>query len=95
MGPCPNCTGKGNQGDGACDRCTGTGNVRYYEDGFVGEERSRMHPKEKELAAKPKCVGCGREVDPVWVACPICGQKLDAPMQPEKIDDPLFTGQAL
>jgi hypothetical protein len=45
MGPCPDCRGNGNQG-GACWRCAGTSNVRYYDDGYVGEERTRRHPNE-------------------------------------------------
>jgi len=45
---CPDCQGKGSAGS-SCHRCAGTGNVRRYDDGHVGEERTRMHPKEKEL----------------------------------------------
>lgn len=92
MGPCPDCSAKGNAGEGACDRCTGTGNVRYYDDGFVGEEKTRMHPKEKDAKAYtgPKCLGCGRDVEPEWVSCPRCGHKLDAVAAVEKVSDPLF-----
>ncbi len=47
MGPCPECRGRGcPEGGGACMRCVGTGKVRFYADGFVGEERTRRHPKE-------------------------------------------------
>lgn len=46
MGPCPDCRGAGNAGDAACHRCTGTGNVRHYDDGYIGEERTRRHPNE-------------------------------------------------
>lgn len=46
-GPCPDCGGLGL----GCVRCAGTGKVRHYEDGHVGEEQTRLHPKEKELAA--------------------------------------------
>ena len=79
MGPCPDCSSKGNSGDGACHRCAGTGNVRHYEDGFVGEERTRLHPKEREISQglKPTCLGCSKEVDAGWVACPFCGHKLE------------------
>jgi len=48
MGPCPGCQGVGNRG-AACHRCAGTGKVRYYDDGFVGEEQTRLHPKEVEM----------------------------------------------
>jgi hypothetical protein len=48
MGPCPDCNGLGSR-DGACWRCAGTGNVRYYDDGHIGEERTRKHPIEIEM----------------------------------------------
>jgi len=54
MVPCPECTGidmkqiyaspVGNRGH----RCAGTGLVRLYDDGYVGDEQTRMHPKQKE-----------------------------------------------
>ncbi len=90
MGPCPDCKARGNENDGACHRCAGTSKVRHYEDGYVGEERTRLHPKERESAAKPKCLTCSREVEPDWMACPKCGARLDAAAQVEKVDDPLF-----
>lgn len=50
MGPCPDCEGRGSGkaelGGGVCMRCVGTGNVRHYDDGHIGEERTRRHPKE-------------------------------------------------
>jgi hypothetical protein len=49
MIPCPDCLGVGSERDSACHRCVGTGNVRKYADGFVGEERTREHPVEKEM----------------------------------------------
>jgi len=52
-GPCPGCQGVGSHGT-ACHRCAGTGNVRYYDDGFIGEEQTRLHPKEKELREKKR-----------------------------------------
>jgi RecJ-like exonuclease len=89
-GPCPNCNSCGNnQNDGACERCQGTGKVRYYDDGFIGEERTRLHPKEKELAAQPKCRGCDRMLEREWMACPFCGTKTDAPAAVEVIADGL------
>lgn len=48
VGPCPDCSGRGSN-EGACGRCAGTGKVRYYDDGYVGEERTREHPMEKKL----------------------------------------------
>jgi hypothetical protein len=49
---CPHCAGRGSglgeRGTG-CYHCVGTGKVRKYDDGFVGEERTRKHPKEIEL----------------------------------------------
>jgi hypothetical protein len=48
--PCPDCNGQAYK----CQRCMGTGRVRKYGDGYVGEERTRMHPKEKELKSLGK-----------------------------------------
>ncbi len=86
MGPCPDCRAAGNNG-AACRRCAGTGNVRYYDDGHVGEEQTRLHPKEK---AQPlACSKCGGAVQALWVACPVCGNRLMAPAETEVIDDHL------
>lgn len=49
MIPCPQCHGHGCDGDSGCDRCVSTGNVRQYDDGFVGDERTREHPRETEI----------------------------------------------
>ena len=44
---CPTCNGRGNPGDAKpCAQCVGTGRVRYYDDGFIGEEKTRLHPNE-------------------------------------------------
>ena len=48
MGPCPDCSAKGSTLGVGCHRCAGTGNVRYYDDGHVGEEQTRLHPRERE-----------------------------------------------
>jgi hypothetical protein len=58
MGDCPECEGRGSGKEGGvCGRCVGLGKVRYYEDGYIGEERTRRHPKEpdpkKEQAIDP------------------------------------------
>lgn len=44
MGPCPDCAVDA----AGCYRCAGTKLVRYYDDGYVGEERTRLHPIEAE-----------------------------------------------
>lgn len=47
MGDCPECKGRGSGVEGGvCWRCVGTGKVRFYDDGFVGDERHRRHPNE-------------------------------------------------
>jgi hypothetical protein len=46
-GPCPDCAGTGSPPGGlGCYRCAGTGKVRHYDDGHIGEERTRLHPVE-------------------------------------------------
>lgn len=84
-GPCPDCAGAGNSGDSGCHRCAGTGKVRHYDDGYVGEERTRMHPKEKELNAKPACVMCGQTLERDWIACPKCGHRKEKPAKTEVV----------
>jgi hypothetical protein len=84
-GPCPDCAGKGNNGDSGCHRCAGTGKVRYYEDGYVGEERTRLHPKEREHAAPLKCKACDAIIEIDWVACPRCGARTEAPARTEVV----------
>lgn len=88
MGPCPDCRGNGSSG-GACRRCAGTGLVRFYDDGHVGEEQTRRHPKEIELGQVPplKCGKCSAIVQTAWVACPMCGNRLMPPAETEVIDD--------
>ena len=63
MGPCPDCQGRGSGLEGgACRRCAGIGKVRHYEDGHIGEERTRRHPKEPEQVT---------EVDPGTILTPV------------------------
>jgi predicted RNA-binding Zn-ribbon protein involved in translation (DUF1610 family) len=71
MIPCPDCEGKGDGARG--HRCAGTGLVRLYDDGYVGDEQTRLHPKEK--ATPPTCMACGKQINLEWVSCPYCGQK--------------------
>jgi hypothetical protein len=47
IGDCPDCNGRGSGLEGgACRRCAGTGKVRFYDDGYIGEEQTRRHPKQ-------------------------------------------------
>jgi predicted RNA-binding Zn-ribbon protein involved in translation (DUF1610 family) len=85
MIPCPDCGGKGDGGRG--HRCAGTGLVRLYDDGYVGDEQTRMHPKEKETALPTTCQKCGAAVEPSWAHCPSCGGKLWKVAETEIVDD--------
>lgn len=90
MVPCPECRGNGSTG-GACRRCAGTANVRKYDDGHVGEEQTRTHPKELELGRvePPKCIQCSAVVDAQWIACPMCGNRLRPVAKTEQVDNVL------
>jgi hypothetical protein len=68
---CPDCDGVG----AGCRRCAGVGRVRHYGDGYIGEEQTRLHPKEKERMkfGPPKCVNCDKDLSFEWVSCPWCG----------------------
>lgn len=85
MIPCPDCAGAGSSNDRPDDRCAGTGKVRLYDDGHVGDERTRRHPKEVAAGARPRCANCDAEVDPTWKACPTCGHRLEAPASVEVV----------
>ena len=85
--PCPDCKGVGSSYDCACGRCAGTARVRKYDDGYVGEEQHRIHPKEKELNRKPRCGGCQKDMERNWVACPLCGWRYEPPASPEVVTD--------
>lgn len=69
---CPDCNGKGDGGRG--HRCAGTGLVRQYDDGFIGDEQTRRHPR--EIIPDPKCPGCARTIEAAWKHCPGCGSRL-------------------
>jgi RNA polymerase subunit RPABC4/transcription elongation factor Spt4 len=40
------------------------------------ESWERRMTEEAAAEAIPLCVGCGRQTDPDWLACPTCGQRL-------------------
>jgi hypothetical protein len=104
VGPCPGCTGNGSvaqfttQGGypqitgGSCDRCKGTGKVRHYDDGFVGNESDRMHPKEKEIAEPLTCRRCSKSVEVTWMVCPFCGNRLEGEAAVEIVEGALGSG---
>jgi hypothetical protein len=86
VGPCPDCRGRGSD-SGVCNRCAGTGKVRYYDDGFIGEEQTRLHPMEKNETLPLKCPSCGEIVKVKWMACPMCGRNLvEPPAETEYVD---------
>jgi|SRR5712671_6282130 len=59
---CPDCGGRGSTVEaGMCQRCVGTGRVQRYDDGYVGEERTKRHPKELE---ETTCAGTGTTLNP-------------------------------
>ena len=84
VGPCPDCKGRGSDG-GPCHRCAGTGKVRYYDDGFIGEEQTRLHPKEREHVEPLRCKTCSEVVDVKWKACPMCGTRLEPVAETEYV----------
>lgn len=90
MIPCPGCRQKGEVSSIRCT-CAGTGLVRLYDDGFIGDEHTRIHPKEIEFGkfAPPKCASCGGVVGAGWVACPKCGNRLMSAAETEIINNPL------
>ena len=86
---CPDCNGRCSlwippppnaqtvdTGDYVCRRCAGLGRVRKYDDGFVGDEQTRLHPREKR-PGPPKCVECKKDLDASWEHCPWCGHVTD------------------
>ena len=74
---CPDCRGgkdPNTSPGGFGHRCAGTGLVRLYDDGYIGDERTRKHPK--EIIEPPKCPKCGKEANIEWSNCPWCSAKL-------------------
>jgi hypothetical protein len=74
---CPDCKGTGLIDDGACNRCARTGRCLFYDDGYIGEEKTRRHPNEAAIGPPPKptCPACNSEIDKSWKACPFCGNR--------------------
>lgn len=87
MIPCPDCAGRGDGGSG--HRCAGTGLVRLYDDGHIGDEQTRMHPKEKQVVPPPQCHACQARIDVAWKHCPACGAKLLAVAETEIVENVL------
>lgn len=77
---CPDCSGTGiipgAAGD-SCQRCCRTGRCLLYDDGYVGEEKTRRHPNEEKIGPPPAptCPSCTRDIDKSWKACPFCGHQ--------------------
>ena len=63
MIPCPACGGNPGLGAGGRCKCAGTGNVRQYDDGYVADEQTRVHPNSKKVDVP--------EVDPNTVLQPV------------------------
>jgi hypothetical protein len=75
---------------GTDNRCCGTGTVRYYDDGYVGENKTKRHPKELELGLRgddptPACPNCRKSIDNSWMACPFCGTRLKQDTNSERM----------
>src|SRR5215475_15982057 len=72
------CIGNPALREGHAGRCMGTGKVNYYDDGFIGENRTCKHPKEieRQKPVVPVCQRCTRTVALDWNMCPFCGQRL-------------------
>lgn len=85
---CPDCKGRGIPlgHEAPCGRCCGTGKVLHYDDGFIGEEKTRRHPNEETKGPPPvpTCVACGKNVEITWVSCPFCGAKQSAGDKPTR-----------
>jgi hypothetical protein len=75
---CPDCKGIGIIGEGSCERCCRTGRCLLYDDGYIGEEKTRRHPNEAAVGPPPQptCPKCAQNIVLDWVACPHCGQYL-------------------
>jgi len=77
---CPDCKGTGvvgPLGDVSCERCCRTGTCLKYDDGYIGEEKTRRHPNEvvDGPPPEPTCDACNAKVEKHWKACPFCGNR--------------------
>ena len=70
MIPCPSCAGS--PGGGRC-LCAGTGLTRQYDDGHIGDEHTRRHPREGTEVAQ---VDPGTVLAPLPKADPLAGATL-------------------
>jgi hypothetical protein len=86
---CPDCNGTGVVNDGTCGRCCRTGRCLLYDDGYLGEEKTRRHPSEANIGPPPvpTCPGCSRNIELSWVACPFCGYKMERPEDPMRVSE--------
>lgn len=84
--PCPDCGGRGSTpGAGLCYRCYGTARVRFYDDGYVGEEQTRLHPKEREA----QCTEQGQPPPPLDLGMPNPGMEIRRTPNPFAAQDVL------
>jgi hypothetical protein len=77
-GPCPDCKDSPTGPGWGCLRCAGTGEVRHYDDGFIGENRTYKHPKDPVdvPVPNPTCPSCANPIELTWKACPHCAHRL-------------------
>ena len=86
--PCPDCSGAGSGDGGACRRCAGVGKVQRHDDGYVSDNHTKIHPKERDNIEPLKCQTCGEPVaDVKWKACPMCGARLEPMAETENVQD--------
>jgi hypothetical protein len=85
------CLGRGHTESGVDGRCCGTGTVQLYDDGFIGENKRKLHPKEQELGKRPHlpavCERCNEKIDAKWRMCPFCGYDLKSEKKTIMVSD--------
>jgi len=90
MGPCPDCCGVGSGNDRACHRCAGTSKVRYYDDGFVGEEQTRLHPMEIRRTREAQKAELMRQVAAIDAGMPSVPEQIIDPTKLAPLPTPDF-----